>query len=188
MRELGSIILEQPLDVIELFLRPSEVAETLAQLLDDAAGALHVDLARYLDREVVAIVMAAQWPAKRVGVLIGARLAKPADPAGPLALPHLLLHRLRQRLRALAQGVERAALRVNGVVGVALAEIACGVAHRLAGAAKLIHFVLALALLTLLALLAFLVLAKTAVFQLVEQLVFSHDEPAITAERVKTAN
>ena len=47
-REDCSIILQQPLDVIELLLRAGDVAEALAQFLDDAAGALHVDLARHL--------------------------------------------------------------------------------------------------------------------------------------------
>ena len=47
--ERGSIILQQPLDVIELELRAEALAEALAQLFEDAAGALHVDLARHLD-------------------------------------------------------------------------------------------------------------------------------------------
>src|SRR4029077_18618384 len=79
----------------------------------------------------------------------------------PGALPHLLLHGLRQRLRALAQGFERAALRIHRAVGVALREIVFGLAHRLAGAAELIQIVLVL--------LAALVLAE--ILQLFEQLV-----------------
>ncbi len=54
-----SIILEQPLDIVELFLRAQHVAEAAAQFLDDAAGALHVDLARDFHSDVVAIVAAA---------------------------------------------------------------------------------------------------------------------------------
>ena len=66
--------------------------------------------------------------------------SRPGCRAG--ALSELLLHRLRQSLRALAQRVERAALRVDGAVGVAFAEIAFGVAHRFAGAAELVQFAL----------------------------------------------
>ena len=74
----------------------------------------------------------------------GARLAEPAVAAGTRPLAHLLLHRLRQTLRALAQRVERAALRVDGAVGIALAEFAFGFAHGVAGAAELIELILAL--------------------------------------------
>ncbi len=100
----------------------------------------------------------------------------------------MLLHRLREALRALAQRVERAALRIDGAVGVALAEIALGLAHGVAGSAELIQPVLAL---TCCALLALLILAEAAVFQFVEQLVeavaqrllvlpqFVHESPLI---------
>ena len=44
------IILQEPLDVVELLLRAQHVAEAAAQFLDDAARALHVDLAGYFDR------------------------------------------------------------------------------------------------------------------------------------------
>ena len=46
--------------------------------------------------------------------MLRARLAEPAAAAGTETLSHLLLHRLRQTLRALAQGVERAPLRQQG--------------------------------------------------------------------------
>src|SRR5208337_2537905 len=65
-----SIILEQPFDVIELFLRAQHVAKAAAQFLDDAAGALHVDLARHLHRIVVAVVVPAQRTAERVGIAL----------------------------------------------------------------------------------------------------------------------
>ena len=99
------IILQEPLDVVELLLRTQHVAEAVAQFLDDAARALHVDLAGYFDRVVVAVVAPAQRTAERVGVLLRARLAEPAAAAGTGTLSHLLLHRLRQTLRALAQGM-----------------------------------------------------------------------------------
>src|SRR5215472_17782676 len=55
-----SIALQQPLDVIELFLRAGEVAEALAQFLDDAPRPLHVDLARHFHGGIVAIFAPAQ--------------------------------------------------------------------------------------------------------------------------------
>ena len=39
--------------------------------------ALHVDLARHLDRGVVAVVTPPQGPAERVGLLLGARRPEP---------------------------------------------------------------------------------------------------------------
>jgi len=154
------IILQEPLDVVELLLRTQHVAEAAAQLLDDAACALDVDLARHLHRVVVAVFAPAQRTAKRIGVLLRARLAEPAAAAGTGTLSHLLLHRLRQTLRALAQGIERAPLRVDGAVGVALAETALRLAHGFSGAAEVVHIALAL---TLLVRLTLLVLAETAV-------------------------
>ena len=71
------IILQEPLDVVELLLRTQHVAEAAAQLLDDAACALDVDLARHLHRVVVAVFAPAQRTAKRIGVLLRARLAEP---------------------------------------------------------------------------------------------------------------
>src|SRR6266702_7543724 len=59
-----SIVLQQPLDVIELVLRPGKVAEPFAQFLDNAARPLHVDLAGDFHRRVVAVIAAAQRPAK----------------------------------------------------------------------------------------------------------------------------
>src|SRR5580704_10072879 len=70
------IILQEPLDVVELLLRTQHVAEAAAQFFDDAARALHVDLAGYFDRVVVAVVAPAQRTAERVGVLLRARLAE----------------------------------------------------------------------------------------------------------------
>jgi hypothetical protein len=73
-----------------------------------------------------------------------------------------LLHGLRHALRAAAQGLERAPLRIDRTVGIAVAELALGVAHGLAGAAELIH-----ALTTLLTFA--LLLAEPALAQLFEQ-------------------
>src|SRR5262245_26165633 len=163
----GSEVLQQPLDVVELELRPEGFAEPAAQLFQDAAGALHVDLARHLDGGVVAVVAPAQRPSERIGLLLRARrpgAARLAVGAGAL----LLLHHLRQALCALAHGVERAALGIDGAVGIAVAELTFGIAHGLAGAAELIH--LLLALLTLLAVARHLLLAEAALAQLLQQL------------------
>src|SRR5690242_20330490 len=87
----GLIVLQQPLDIIELELRAKALTEALAQFLQDSPCALHVDLTRHLDRGVIAVVAAPQRPAERIGVLVGARLSGAARIAGPRPLPHLLL-------------------------------------------------------------------------------------------------
>src|ERR1700722_10546543 len=164
-----SIILEQPLDIFELFLRAQRIAETAPQLFDDAAGALHIDLARHLDTEVVGIATV-QRAAERIGVALRARLAEPAVGAGALPLPHLLLHGLRQTLRAFAQRIKRAALRLDRAVGIAVAQLGLGVAHRFTGLTELVHAVAALALFALLTLLALTVLAEAAILKFFKQL------------------
>src|SRR5215510_2974515 len=165
---------QQPLDVVELELRPEALAEAAAQLFQDAPRTLHVDLARHLDRRVVAVVAPAQWPAERVGLVVGARLTHAsAGLTGAGARHHtLLLHLLRQVLGAAAQRFERTALRTDRIVGIALAKLALRVTHGLAGLAKLIALAL-LALLTLLALLLTLLalLAEAALVELFDQLV-----------------
>src|SRR5437660_8263888 len=107
MRINRRLILQQALDVVELELRPECLAEAAAQLLEDAACPLGVDLARHLDGGVVAVIAPAQRPAERVGVLLGPLpWAETTGLAvGPLPLAHLLLELLRKALRALAHGV-----------------------------------------------------------------------------------
>src|SRR5512145_967995 len=48
-----SIILQQPLDVIELDLRAGRIGQAAAQFFEDAAHPLHVDLAGDLHRVIV---------------------------------------------------------------------------------------------------------------------------------------
>ena len=96
---------------------------------------MRVDLTRHFHRDVVAIVAAAHRAAERIGVLVGALAAIAAGLAGTLAYHAVLLHLLRQSLRALAHGLQRAALAVDRAVGVALAELTFGLAHGIAGAA-----------------------------------------------------
>ena len=99
---------------------------------------------------------------------MGDGVGEAAAAAGTETLSHLLLHRLRQTLRALAQGVERAPLGVDGAVGVALAETALRLAHGFACAPEVVHVSLALTLLLALARFALLVWAEAAVLQLFE--------------------
>src|SRR5262249_37629219 len=109
---------------------------------------------------VVAVVATAQRPAERIGLLLRARRSEPAGLAVGTGPHHaLLLHRLCEILRAAPQRLERAALRVDGAVGIALAELAFGIAHGLAGAAELIHLALPL-----------LALAEALLAQLLHQL------------------
>jgi len=89
-----------------------------------------------------------------------------------LSLAIALLHPFSEALGALAQRFQRAALRIHGAVGVALAQPAAGVAHRGIGFAEAI---LAVALIPLLALLALLpLLALLAALTLLAALALSH--------------
>src|SRR6516165_11266417 len=132
-REL--IILQQPLDIIELDLRPRRIGKTAPQLFEDAADPLHIDFARDHPRQLVIFVRPQRTP-ERVG-RVGTRLL----PAGALArtvalLTVALLHRLRHALGALAQGLQRPALRVDRGVGIAFSELVAGIAHRRIGFAQ----------------------------------------------------
>src|ERR1700682_4496747 len=93
-------VLQQPLQIIEFELRAVRIAEPAAQFLEHAARALHVDFARYLHREVVAIFARAHRTAQGVGALGGTRLV-----ARWLthAVAHTALHRFGEALRALAK-------------------------------------------------------------------------------------
>ncbi|MDB5628692.1 MAG: hypothetical protein JWQ51_1032, partial [Tardiphaga sp.] len=70
-----SIILQQPLDVIEFDLRTLRIAETAPQLFENAPDALDIDLAGNLDREILADVAAAQWPPQRIALIAAALLS-----------------------------------------------------------------------------------------------------------------
>src|SRR5262249_27866665 len=122
----------------------------LAQFLDDATGALHIDLAGHLYGVVsVNAASVAHLATKRISFGVSAGPGRTAWIAGTHALPHLLLHRLRHALRAFAHGLERATLRIDGAVGITLAERTLRVAHCLAGATELIALALLVTLLTL---------------------------------------
>src|SRR5262249_27730725 len=142
-------ISQQPLDVFELELRAEVLAEAPAQFFQNAPRALHVDLARHLDRRVVAVVAPTQGPAERVGLLLGPWRPEPAGLAVRAGTQHaLLLHRLGEVLRAAAQSFERAALGIDRTARVAFSKLTFRLAHGVAGAAELIHLALPLLALT----------------------------------------
>src|SRR3954470_17658065 len=96
---LGSVILQQPLDVIEFDLRPGGVAEAATQFLEDAADALDVDLAGNLHREIVAEFAAMQRASQRIALVAAALLASRAVARTvALAVAVALLHCLRHAL------------------------------------------------------------------------------------------
>src|SRR4030081_3439418 len=72
-----SVIPQQPLEVFELELRAEALAEAAAQLLEDAARAVHVDLPPHLDRGGVGAVAPARRPAERIGLLLRPRRPEP---------------------------------------------------------------------------------------------------------------
>src|SRR6266446_6715277 len=136
---------QQPLDVVELELRAEVLAEAPAQFFQNAPRALHVDLARHLDRGVVAVLTPAQGPPERIGLLLGAWRPEPAGLAVRAGAQHaLLLHRLGEVLRAAAQSFERTALGIDRAVRVAFSKLTFRLSHGVAGAAELIHLALPL--------------------------------------------
>src|ERR1700692_3904068 len=82
----GSIILQQPLDVIEFDLRAVRIAEAAAQLFQDSACPLHVDFAGNHPRQFVAQFASAQRTSERIG-LIAAILLTAHAVAGSVGLP-----------------------------------------------------------------------------------------------------
>ena len=107
------------------------VKRTFRSVVDAVRCAIEMQngMIEHLHRVVVAVFAPAQRTAKRIGVLLRARLAEPAAAAGTGTLSHLLLHRLRQTLRALAQGmIERNAglppeRRIEFRVGIHLGDV-----------------------------------------------------------------
>src|SRR5260370_970847 len=167
------IILQQPLDVIEFDLRALRIGEAAAEFFQNAANPLHVDFAGDLHRVIVTVFVSAQRPSERIGA-IGAALLPTDAIAGAIALSLIaLLHRLRETLGALAQRIQRAALRIHGAIGVTFAELAAGIAHRGIGFAEAVLALTllgVLARLPLLTLLAALALSHTALGKLLLQL------------------
>src|SRR5437868_9703116 len=111
IKNAALIILQQPLDVIKFELRALRIGEAAAEFFQNAANPLHIDFAGDLHRIVVAVFVALQRPSKRIGT-IGAALLPANAIARTIALSLVaLLHRLREALGALAQRIQRAALR-----------------------------------------------------------------------------
>src|SRR5258708_7401758 len=126
-----SVILQETLDVVELDLRPGRIGQAAAQFLQDPAHPLDVDFAGNHLRELVAEFVRTQRPSQRVGA-VGAGLlaAVPFARAIALTVAVTLLHGLREALGALAERIQRLALRIDGGVGIALAQLAASIAHR----------------------------------------------------------
>src|SRR6202044_2252341 len=105
---------------------------------ENPAHPLHIDLAGNLHRQIIAEILAVQRPSQGIALGAVARLTAGAGTAGAvaLAIAVLLLHRLGKALCSLAQGVQRLALRIDRTIGIALAELATGIAHRIIGGAK----------------------------------------------------
>src|SRR5262249_25894868 len=59
-------VFQQPFEIIEFEPRPVGLAKAAAQFLEHAAGALHVDLARYFHRKIVAIFARAHRAPERI--------------------------------------------------------------------------------------------------------------------------
>src|SRR5437016_1815638 len=167
------IVFQQPLDVIKFDLRALRIGEAAAEFFQNAANPLHIDFTGDLHRVIIAVFVPVQRPSERIGAIGTALL--PADAiAGTVALSLIaLLHRLRETLGALAQRIQRAALRIHRAIGVALAELAAGIAHRGIGFAETILALALLGILTglpLLTLLAALALSHAALGKLLLQL------------------
>src|SRR5262249_14089897 len=73
-----SEILQEPLELVALDRWARGVAEAAAELFENAAGALDVDLAGNLHRVVVAVLAAVQRTAERIGAFAAALLASGA--------------------------------------------------------------------------------------------------------------
>src|SRR5690242_17173086 len=94
----ASVVLQQPLDVVELELRPRGIAEAAAQLLEDAADALHVDLAGDLLREIVDLAAGMHRTSERIGLLRVLPAAGALAGAVARLIAIALLHRVGETL------------------------------------------------------------------------------------------
>ncbi len=103
-------------------------ASTLAQLLENLAGALDVDLVRHFDRSTEV----GPFSALRTSHRIERHIRRAAEPAG-----HLAEHLLRHLLRALAKLLQRPLLGLRGTVEITSPQRFLGLAHRILGAAEL---------------------------------------------------
>src|SRR4051794_36663651 len=155
-----SIILQQPLDVIEFDLRAGRIGEAATQFFQDAAHPLHVDLAGDFHRIIVGEFVGPHRPQQWI-LAVGAGLLTTLGVAGAVArLVAIAGLHVGKALGTLAQSLQRLALRIHRAVGVAFAEPAARIAH---GGIGLLEPVLAVtlvgallgALLTLFAPLAF---------------------------------
>ena len=90
-----SVILQQPLDIIEFDLRTRRIGQAAAEFFQDPAHPLHVDLAGNLHRQIVAEFAAVQRPAQRIGLVATALLPPGTRAWAVLAVAIALLHGVR---------------------------------------------------------------------------------------------
>src|SRR5260370_19785365 len=131
-----SVGLQQPVDVVELFLRPVLLAGAAAQLIQDLAAALALEFERHLvDAGVDCIAVVAVGAAERMAIW-GAPFAlldlgEVLGVARP-AIAHLLGH----VAQALLQVVEGTAVRARGFARIATLQCFLGVGHGALGAGQ----------------------------------------------------
>src|ERR1700732_4006890 len=98
----NSIVLQEPLEVIERDLRTRRIGETPAKFFENPAHPLHIDLAGDFHRQIVAEILAVQRPSQGIALAAVTLLAASAGAgAVALTLAVLLLHGLREALRTL---------------------------------------------------------------------------------------
>src|SRR6185437_9350595 len=128
--------LQQAVDVVELFLRALLLAGAAAQLVEDLAALLALELKRHLvDAGVDRIAEIAAGAAERIAVLTTALLLLDLGDVLAVSGP-TLAHLLGHVAHALLQVVECAALGAAGLARVAAAQCLLGLAHRALGAAQ----------------------------------------------------
>src|ERR1051326_8272005 len=122
-----SKLLQQAVEIVELFLGAAALLGAPAQLLQDGARPLQLRLVGNLHLAAEIGPAAAALPAERILVAHGTLLA-------------VAVHQvLGERGRALAQGIERVALSFGGIVEGAICQISLRLAHLLAGIAQILR-------------------------------------------------
>src|SRR5262245_26569665 len=129
-RSLALEQLEQAFQVLKFDRRARRLAQAFAQLLQDLAGALDVDLIRHFDPDTWIRPVGALWrPPERLEFAVVV--------VEPEARGHLVQHLLGHFTGALAQLLEGATFLLRGAVEIALAQGPLGPIHGFARAAEL---------------------------------------------------
>ena len=124
--------LQQPLEILELDLRPGWVAGAAAEFVEDTAGALQFAFRRDLDRAVVVCeTLIVAVAVQRVGTVLAIALTLSigvgrGSTIGLLALTHFFAN----GLSPLLQGLQRVALGADRVARLLLAQSLARILHR----------------------------------------------------------